>query len=162
MTKCKIYNSKIEVGARVLILLKAFNKPLDIQSIVYLDFLMLHYGDVDNKYDSLHPNNPYHSVEVLVKRNIIRDSLLLLCKKGLVDVIFSEKGIEYFAGLNSAKFLEYFESEYSNELHLFAEIVAKKFKELDEKQLAKYIENNLDKWKGEFEHETLFRGEYSE
>jgi hypothetical protein len=159
MDKEKLYNSSYEIGVRVLIALSLSSRPLDLQRIIYYDYLTLHYGDIDINYESLHPANPFHTTELYVKRELIQKSLNLICKKGLANISFSNKGFLYEMSSMGKDFLECFESEYFAKLKEYARLVTDRFDALSDDNLHKYINAHIGKWKDEFENESLFRGD---
>lgn len=159
MEKIRVFNTSVEIGVRILVILNESRKALDLQQLIYYDFLVLHYGDVSTEHTSLHPSNPLHSTEFIVKRKVIQEAIKLVARKGLLSVIYSNTGILYQANDNTSKFLEYFESSYFIKLRHFANLVASRFENYSEVELRKYFMDNFEQWKGEFEKEALFRGE---
>lgn len=159
MRNMKVYNTPIEVGIRAMVILKQFNMPLDIQQLVFYDYSALHLGDIDDRYESLHPNNPFHATELFVRRKLIQQSIILLASKGLISFDCSSSGLRYKINDISSMFLDYFESEYYNRLKSSVEIVYQKFRDMDTVDINNYIKENIGEWKGELEFESLFRGE---
>jgi hypothetical protein len=159
MNKEKLYNSTYEIGVRVLIALSLTSRLLDLQRTAYYDYLMLHYGDIDENYESLHPANPFHTTELYVKRELIKSALDLICKKGLANIKFTNEGFLYEITSMGKDFLECFESDYFVKLRKYAHLVTEKFDELSDDDLYKYINTQIGKWKDEFENESLFRGD---
>lgn len=154
-----LFNTPLEVGLRCLLLLSEIkDKSCDLQRLIYYDYFLVHYGDVDDNYKSLHPNTPHRSGEVLVKREIVAKGLLLMSKKQLVNVDFKESGIIYIATEFSSSFLNYFESNYIKKLRKFSELVISRFDSYSDEELRKYMSKNIDRWGGEFSKEALFRG----
>lgn len=115
--KINPFNNNVETGLRVLSILNAtFPKSYDLQSIVYLDYLTVHSGDVSMDTKSLHPPVPNRKGEMFVRREIIYSSLELFISKGLIRRLYSENGIEYIASETSTTFLESLNEEYSVKL----------------------------------------------
>lgn len=159
MKNIKLYNTPYEVGIRILILLNECKDILDLQRIIIYDYLILHYGDVDKNYESLHPSNPFHATELIIKRQLVKEGLDLICKKGLIDIDYSDKGFYYQINKIGENFLQYIESKYSDQIRYYSNLVNKRFGKMTEEELNGYINYNIGKWKGEFERETLFRGD---
>lgn len=153
-----LFNTPLEVGLRCLILLVALEEPCDLQRLIYYDYFLVHYGDIDDNYQSLHPDTPYRSGEVLIKRKIVSRGILLMCKKQLIDVEFNKKGIVYKTTELSNRFLSYFESNYVKKLKEYSQLVITNFSSYSDKDLRNYVSNNLERWGGEFSKEALFRG----
>ena len=116
MIRNKLFNNEIETSIRLLVSICHFKNDLDMQKLIYFDFLTLHYGNVDEAACSLHPANPYHITEAYNKRELVQKSLGLLLKKGLVNVNMTKWGITYSKNSFGISFLETFESEYYKEL----------------------------------------------
>ncbi len=115
--KINPFNNNLETGLRVLSILNAtFPKSYDLQSIVYLDYLTVHSGDISKDISSLHPPVPNRKGEMFVRREIIYSSLELFISKGLISRLYLENGIEYIASESSTTFLESLNEEYSVKL----------------------------------------------
>jgi len=113
------FNNNIETGLRVLSILNAtFPKSYDLQTIVYLDYLTVHSGDISNGINSLHPPAPNRKGEMFVRREIIYSSLELYISKGLINKLYLDSGIEYVASENSTTFLESLNEDYLIELQI--------------------------------------------
>lgn len=110
--KIKIFNSPEEVGARILFILSLCNKRMSSQRIMYYDYFILHLNDIDKTYASLHPDNPNHSSEIAVRRDIINKGLTLMLSKGLLDVKYTKTGIYYQKSNITDSFLKLFSNGY--------------------------------------------------
>lgn len=106
------FNGPLEAGIRaVAILGAAFPRAYDLQRLVALDYLLVHTGDVGGP-DSLHPPTPLHSAELLVRRKLVEEGLLLTMTRDLVRRDVTLDGIKYGAGENTATFLSALTSSY--------------------------------------------------
>ena len=153
-----LFNSPIEIGLRSLYLLNEIKDgSLDLQRLVYYDYLLLHSSDISNGPKSLHPNIPYRASEILVKREILQQGLSLMRSKQLVDILFKPDGIAYKSSSLTSAFLEYFNSEYSKSLRNLSSWVIDTFTDYGDSALSTFIVNNLDIWGGEFINESLLR-----
>lgn len=159
MGEFKLYNTPIEIGIRILLILNRYKNTMELNSIIIYDYLMLHIGDFDKQYESLHPANPYHATELLAKRKVVKNAINLLIKKGLVNIICSEDGIKYKDSEIGEIFLSYFESGYYLKLCKNVDIVMERFGNYSEVELNEFINNNITKWINENETDVLFRGE---
>jgi hypothetical protein len=134
------FNNKVETGLRVLSILNAaFPNSYDLQSIVYLDYLTVHSGDIKNGIESLHPSVPNRKGEMFVRREIINSSLELYISKGLINKMYLENGIEYVASENSTTFLDSLNEEYLIELQLKSKWVNDFLKNLKQETLKNYM-----------------------
>jgi hypothetical protein len=138
--KINPFNNNLETGLRVLSILNAtFPKSYDLQSIVYLDYLTVHTGDISNDTISLHPPVPNRKGEMFVRREIIYSSLELFISKGLISRLYLKSGIEYIASENSTTFLESLNEEYSVKLQAMSNWVNIFVKEHQEGKLKDYM-----------------------
>ncbi|MCR8852861.1 ABC-three component system middle component 2 [Lysinibacillus fusiformis] len=158
MKNMKLFNNPVEIGVRVLVILVHSKKTLDLQEIIYYDYLTTYFGDADSKFSSLHPSNPLHSTEYIVRRRIIKEGLNLIAKKGLIDTEYSKEGVKYRASEFAEDFLSYFESNYYKQIVYYATLVSDKFNSFSFQELSSYFKEHIGHWKGEFEKEVLFRG----
>ncbi|HZW40400.1 MAG TPA: ABC-three component system middle component 2 [Ignavibacteriaceae bacterium] len=158
-----VFNTPLEVGLRLLYVLNAL-KPstCDLQRLIFYDYILLHSSDIPEGPKSIHPNVPFRSTEILVKRELVKKGLTLMHSKQLVKVLFDSKGILYVASDITGAFLNYINSEYANKLKLVAHWLVNKFESYSDKDLSQYIKNNMDVWGGEFSKESLLRGTQNE
>lgn len=151
--KNKLYefNNPIETGLRVLAILNAaYPQKIDLQQLIYYDYLTIHSGDIENGPSSLHPPVPNRSGEILVRRKIIEEGIELFVKKRLIDRVFSEKGIVYRMSENANMFIDMLEELYTKRLFERAVWVIDNFINFSDEDMGSYMKNNLDKWGGEF------------
>lgn len=79
------FNSPLEAGIRaVSILGAAYPQTYDLQRLVAFDYLLVHTGDIGGP-DNLHPPTPMRSAELLVRRKLVEQSLLLMMTRDLVE-----------------------------------------------------------------------------
>ena len=121
------FNSPLEIGVRSLTILTAvYPRSLDLQFLVFFDYLAVHSGDVQGP-DSLHAPLPLRSGELTIKRGLIERGLLLMISRGLVEHLISSNGFEYEASDNASAFLSMLSSRYILKLKERAEWVAETF-----------------------------------
>lgn len=150
-TKIKIFNSPEEVGVRILFILNVYEKRMSSQRIMYYDYFALHLNDIDNTYESLHPDNPNHSSEIAVRRDLIKKALNLMIEKGLISIKYLKTGIYYQKNQLTTSFVDLFENEYATQLKKNIKVVDEKFLNYSDKQIYEYINKNIGSWVGEFE-----------
>ena len=147
----EIFNSPLEIGLRLLFIVSESTRSLDLQRFVHYNYLLLHSSDVSNGPSSIHPILPLRSFEVLINRNIVKQSLSLLVLKDLVSVVYTKtQGIEYRKNSKTPEFIEYFQSDYSKELKERAKWVSSNFDKLTDGQVTDLINVNMEKWGSEF------------
>src|SRR3954464_802032 len=99
------FNGPLEAGVRAVALLAAaYPRSFDLQRLVAFDYLLVHTGDIGGP-SSLHPPAPLQSAELLVRRKLVQQSLLLMMTRELIAREFEADGIRYRAGENAAPFL---------------------------------------------------------
>lgn len=147
----RTFNSPLEAGLRAVnILLPAFPEGYDLQRLVAFDHLIVHTGDIGGP-QSLHPQLPLRSAELLVRRNLIERGLLLMMSRGLVDRFINNKGIGYIAGEQAETFLSALSSAYLIELRRRGEWVVNSFGHLDDDSLRKTMNRFFGQWIEEFQ-----------
>lgn len=144
------FNGPLEAGIRaVSILGAAFPQTYDLQRLVALDFLLVHTGDIDGP-DNLHPPTPMHSAELLVRRKLIEESLLLMMTRDLVVREATPDGIKYGAGENATTFLTSVSSRYLVALKDRATWLVETFGYLSDDQFRVVMRRFFDHWVEEF------------
>lgn len=145
-----IFNSPLEISLRLLFIFNATTKSLDLQRLIYYNYLLVHSADILNAPKSIHADLPRRSCEMLVNRTIVKKGLTLLLSKDIIAVKYLKNGIEYKKNNNTNSFLQYFESSYSKQLQERANWRCSNFDNLTDRQLAGLIESNIGKWGSEF------------
>lgn len=154
--KIRIFNSPEEVGVRVLFILDICGKKMSSQRIMYYDYFALHLNDIDERYESLHPDNPNHSSEIAVRREKINQGLNLMISKGLLSVKYSKTGIYYQKNQLTSSFVSLFKNGYAVRLKQNISIVDNMFREYTDSKIYKYVNTNIGSWVGEFEKDIDF------
>ena len=153
------FNSAFEVGFRALVMLgEMFPVAADLQRLVFYDYLLLHSGDAPNGPASLHPATPYRSQEYAVRRDVLRQGLLLMASRELVQVSVRKEGIAYAGSELTIPFLDRMQSDYTKALLSRAAWVFSRFGDVSDEELTKLFTDNLGRWGSEF----LFMRDFSE
>lgn len=148
MNENNIYNTPIEIGIRLLMIIVKNKIEIDFDKLLILDYLSLHANVINKDFKSLHPDNPFHGLEMHSKMNISRSAINLLISKGLIDVNFTSEGIVYGSNSISEYFLSFFEGDYYKELEMNIDKVLNKFCLYELNDLQEFIFENIDKWNG--------------
>ena len=150
-TQASPFNSTLETGLRSLaILADACPDPFDLQRLLYFDYLVVHSSDADGPV-SLHPSTPLRNGELLVRRGLIEQGLLLFIGRGLIERTASSSGILYVATETAGPFLECLTSPYSRTLRERASWAMETFGALDNDQLKSYFDAHFERWTREFQ-----------
>jgi hypothetical protein len=149
------FNTPLETGTRALAVLDSlFPNNADLQTLVTLDYLVVHSGDAGGPR-SLHAPMPLRSGELLVRRGIIERGLSLMESRGLIVREASSDGFYYRATETSTPFLASLQSEYATELKARAEWVAETFGAFSESELISLVRNIFNEWTTEFQQIEL-------
>jgi|SRR5690606_28472103 len=146
MSQNNPFNNPLEVGLRLLCILnEAYPKRISLQSLIYIDYIIIHSGDFDNDVESIHAPVPYRESEIYIRRNLIKRSLDFLLNKSLVDISYDANGITYLASENTTPFLENLSEKYTLELIKRASWFFSKYESINESILKNIFEdkNNL-------------------
>ena len=146
MKENNIYNTPVEIALRLLMIIVKNKKEIDIDKLIIVDYLSLHGSLVNDELISIHPDNPFHGLEVYSKINVVKQGIELLISKGLIDVRFNCTGIEYTSNAISEYFLSYIDSEYYLELEKNIEVVTKIFKNYSSDDIRRYLYDNIELW----------------
>jgi len=153
------FNGPIECGLRSLIILEqAYPKELDLQRLVFYDYLLIHSKDA-NGPESIHPATPYRSGEILVKRHILEQGALLMISRSLVKRNYTTTGIVYQATEKATPFLDSLTSRYTLLLKERANWVLQEFQQYSDEALEDFFKSHLDRWGGEFDKQAILKHE---
>jgi len=95
MTNSKdLYNSPVETGARIVLLLAGLSRKLDLDELILLDYASI-YSDDFQGGPSLHPMMLNRLAELVRRREIFPDAIKLFTSKGLMNSQVDEHGIRY-------------------------------------------------------------------
>jgi hypothetical protein len=154
----RLFNTPVEYGLRSLFILSGIApKAADLQRLIYFDYLVLHTADIDSEQTSLHPSYPYRSAEILIKRERLRNGLLIMKSRQLISIKFDGGGINYAASPLTQKFLQYLTSDYAKQLKSSVSFVIEKFNTYSDSELDQYMKQNLETWGSEFSREAYLR-----
>lgn len=145
------FNGPLEAGIRaVSVLGAAYPRSFDLHRLVAFDYLLVHTGDIGGP-DSLHPSAPLQSAELLVRRKLVEQGLLLMMTRELVQRELSSDGIRYRAGENAVPFLSALESLYLTGLKQRAGWLAETFADRPDQEFRNTMRQFFDHWVEEFQ-----------
>jgi hypothetical protein len=150
------FNGAVEIGLRALsVLTAAYPSLYSLQRLVIFDYLVVHSDDMPNGPTGLHPQTPYRGAEILVRRGVIQEGLLLYQSRGLIDRSYEDGGVYFSATDRSAAFLDALDSEYVRDLRGRANWVVESFGGLGETQLDDIVREHIGQWGAEFALESV-------
>ncbi len=148
------FNSKLETGIRALVVLEAFYpRRCDLAEMTWFDHLVVHTGDLDGQDvpESLHPDLPNRTGELLVRRQLVEQSLRIMQQMHLIEVFECEAGIEFCASEETPSYLDLLQTPYSLALKQRAKWMANHFIDQPATEMRGIIENRIGRWTAEFQ-----------
>ena len=154
------FNGPVESGLRAAVLLYAIHPDCaSLQRLVVFDYLLIHSDDIPEGPSGLHPKTPYRSGELLVRRDTLRQGMLLYMSRGLIGDQYREFGIAYGATDRTGAFLDALVSKYTRALRERAEWVSERFDSYSDQHLKVLAKEHLDEWGAEFEMDSVLWSE---
>lgn len=154
------FNGPVESGLRAAVLLYEIHpKYASLQRLVVFDYLLIHSDDIAGGPPGLHPKTPYRSGELLVRRDTLRQGMLLYMSRGLIGDIYHESGIAYSATERTGAFLDALASNYTCALRQRAEWVINQFGGYSDQDLDMLVKEHLGEWGAEFEMDSVLWSE---
>jgi hypothetical protein len=145
-----VFNNPVESALRSLVLLvEAYPRTLDLQKLVYLDYLLVHSADAGGP-ESIHPPTPQRAGEVAVRRDLIEQGLHLLLVRGLAERRATSTGFEYAALDAAGNLIASLEADYSKRLRERATWATREFGNRDTEALSAFFRENIGRWSEEF------------
>ncbi|MFL5844348.1 MAG: ABC-three component system middle component 2 [Solirubrobacteraceae bacterium] len=134
-----VFNTPLESGLRSLFLLAAAGtRGYDTQSLVYLDYMLVHSTDVGGPA-SLHPESPTRRGELLVRRQLVGEGLDLMRSRDLIAQRFLKSGIVHSATAAGRFVADQFDSAYAVGLRERAKWVIAQYGQMKDKRLAEEL-----------------------
>lgn len=155
-----LFNSTLETGIRALVVLEAFHpRRCDLLEMTWLDHLVVHTGDLggEDVPPSLHPDLPNRAGELLVRRQLVEESLRLMQKVHLVEVFETEDGIAFGASDDAPTYLDLLQAPYSVALKQRARWMAERFAGMATGEMRVLIEGRIGRWTADFHLEDMSR-----
>lgn len=106
-----VFNSPVEIGARIAVLLAGLGEKLGLDDLVYYDYAATYSQDFQGS-SSLHPALMNRLAELVRRREIFPQAIKLYVSKGLIASRIDESGVRYYATPNGTEFVHRLNSEY--------------------------------------------------
>ena len=149
-----LFNSSLETGVRAVVVLDAaYPRAFDQSQLTWLDHLVVHTADIGGP-ESLHPDIPQRTGELLVRRRLVEDGLNLMRRLHLIHSATTDNGIVYTATEDASAFVESMRSNYARELRRRAQWLANYVNTMSPDDLAKLIADRIGRWAVEFQGEV--------
>lgn len=147
----RTFNGPLEAGIRAVTILGAAHpRTFDLQRMIAFDYLLVHTGDIGGPA-SLHPSAPLHSAELLIRRKLVEQALMMMMTRHLVERDIAPAGIAYRAGENAALFLDSLVSDYATELKQRAGWLVQALGDRSDSDFQGIMRKFFDRWVEEFQ-----------
>lgn len=157
------FNGPIEIGLRALSLLsEAFPVPYSLQRLVISDYLLVHSDDLPDGPLGLHPKTPHRGGELLVRRAVLEQGVMLYQSRGLLERHYTETGVMFAATERAASFLDALSSDYAVQLRARAAWLVSLFGDMSDGDLLKIANSHIGEWGAEFAMESVLKVEDAE
>ena len=157
------FNSPIEIGLRALTLLcEAFPARYSLQRLVVSDYLLVHSDDLPNGPPGLHPKTPHRGGELLVRRAVLEQGLMLYQSRGLLERHYAVTGVMFTATERAASFLDALSSDYASQLREWAAWLVSLFTDVSDGDVLKIANSQVGVWGAEFAMESVLKVEDTE
>jgi hypothetical protein len=154
------FNSPVEVGLRTLAILTASHPAAhSLQRLTVLDYLVVHSDDVPDGPPGLHPQTPYRAGELLMRRGVLEQGLLLYQSRGMVERRFEPVGVFYEATDGAAAFLDVFTGRYVDALRDRSAWVTEHFATVADEALFELVDRWIGEWGAEFAQSSVLQEE---
>ena len=112
MMKSKdLYNSPVEIGARIVLLLAGLARQLDLDELIFLDYVSIYSSDFQGEA-SLHPVMLNRLAELVRRQEIFPGAIKLFTAKGLMTSQVDEQGVRYSITSAGSAFAAKLSTEY--------------------------------------------------
>lgn len=111
MNSKDLYNSPVEIGARIVLLLAGLAQKLDLDELVFLDYASIYSGDFQGE-PSMHPVLLNRLAELVCRREIFPSAIKLFISKGLITSQVDEHGVRYTITKEGTAFAAKLTTEY--------------------------------------------------
>ena len=146
------FNGPLEAGIRAVVFLRAaYPRAFDLQRLLAFDYLLVHTGDISGGPESLHPPARLHSSQLLVRRGLVQQALLLMITRHLIEREATPNGILFRAGENAAFFVDGLASSYAQALKQRAVWLTEHLADLPEDRFKGIMRRFFDAWIEEFQ-----------
>jgi hypothetical protein len=154
------FNSTVEVGLRALaVLIASYPAAYGLRRLTILDYLVVHSDDAPEGPTSLHPRTPYRAGELLLRRGVLEQGLLLYQSRGLVERRFEPDGVFYAATDGAAAFLDVLNGRYVDTLRDRAAWVTGRFAAVSDEALSDLVDVWIGEWGAEFTQRSVLHEE---
>lgn len=106
-----VFNSPVEIGTRITLILTAIGKKLSLDDLVMLDYALLYSKEFGGP-ENLHPALPNHTAEIAHRREFMPEAIQFFINRGLIDLVIEEYGHYYRSNNSTVDFVSCLQSLY--------------------------------------------------
>lgn len=111
MNSKELFNSPVENGARIVLLLTGLDCELDLDELIFLDYSAI-YSDDFQGGPSLHPMLMNRLAELVRRREVFPDAIQLFTSKGMMTSKVNGQGVRYRITPAGREFAEKLSTQY--------------------------------------------------
>ncbi|UHH33033.1 hypothetical protein LUW10_14910 [Pseudomonas veronii] len=111
MNSKDLFNSPVENGARIVLLLAGLTHQLDLDELIFLDYAAI-YSDDFKGGPSLHPMLMNRLAELVRRREVFPGAIKLFTSKGMITSEVNEHGVRYRITPAGLEFADKLSTEY--------------------------------------------------
>lgn len=111
MNSKDLFNSPVENGARIVLLLAGLGRELDLDELIFLDYAAI-YSDDFQGGPSLHPMLMNRVAELVRRREVFPGAIKLFTSRGLITSEVNEQGVRYRITQAGSEFASKLSTEY--------------------------------------------------
>lgn len=111
MNSKDLYNSPVEIGARIILMLAGLAREVDLDELIFLDYAAIYSSDFQGEA-SLHPVLLNRLAELVRRREIFPGAIKLFTAKGLMTSQVDEHGVRYSITTAGSEFAANLTTEY--------------------------------------------------
>ncbi len=145
-----------------MLLSEAFPSAYSLQQLVVSDYLLVHSDDLPDGPIGLHPKTPHRGGELLVRRAVLEEGLMLYQSRGLLERQYTETGVMFAATERTAAFLDALSTNYATQLRQRAAWLVSFLGETADSELLQIADNQVGEWGAEFAMESILKVEDAE
>ncbi|ODS22478.1 hypothetical protein AB835_13925 [Candidatus Endobugula sertula] len=107
----KGFNTPIEIGTRVTLILTAIENKASLDDLVMLDYALL-YSQEFGGPENLHPALPNHIAEITHRREFMPKAIQFFLERGLIELLMQDSGYFYQSNDSTLDFVSCLQSSY--------------------------------------------------
>ncbi|WP_449461138.1 ABC-three component system middle component 2 [Streptococcus suis] len=131
----KLFNTPLEHGLRVLLLLDTQANPISLERIYIYDFMTCFSSIFDVSDTNLHGNEFLSFSQLPSRRTLCHEAIKTMVLNGFITAEVSEKGFVYSISTKGKTFKDSIESSYKLEYTTIASKVSHKYQSLNDLEL---------------------------